>query len=295
MINSCNSNKPSQAQLLFYKTLDDFSSASAIEYAKGKLYVFGDDVPHLLILDTNYNMIDTLQYFSDSSLRMGKSEKIDLESATFIDHNSNKRLFALSSFSTNKRMSLFQLPLAGDAMHLLTHLPSLFQELKDIPELNIEGLAAVRGQFVLANRANKKHPVNKLIIGNNNLKDFILSSIIDLRFNNKNVVGISGLFYVKERDILLFTASEENTHSATDDGAISDSYIGWIDKFSEKIKQRSLEPSRMIKLSSIDKSFAKQKVESVCVQKINGKEMILHLVSDNDDGKSGLFKIKLEL
>ena len=272
--------------------MTDFPSASAVEYQDGRLFLFGDDATHLLILDTNYRSIDKIHYLPDSSFRMRKNEKADIESAALISTDNGSELMALGSFSSKNRMSLFQFSLASNSVSVVD-LSFISEKLKAIPELNIEGLAIVGGNIVLANRANKKHPVNKLVIGNNDLRTFSPSSIIAMHFRGKNVVGVSGLYYVKERDLLLFTASEENTYSATEDGAISDSYLGWIHNFSKKLTDRSIQPSELISLSSVDKTFTKQKIESVCVQGINGDEMLIHLVSDNDDGRSGLFKMRL--
>lgn len=297
LISSC-IEKTSKAQLLSSKILNDFPSASAIEYDDGKLYIFGDDAPYLLILDTSYNRIDTIRYSTNSSFRIEKTEKADIESATIVEHNNARHLMALGSFSKESRMNLFHLPFAGKAGYSLSDLSHLAGRLKNIPALNIEGMAVVQNKIVLANRANKKHRVNKLIIGEvhyADYKQFSPSSVIDLKFASKNIIGISGLFYLKEKDILLFTASEEDTDSATEDGAISDSYLGTINEFSKKLKAQALKPTEMIKLSSVDKILTKQKIESVCVQKINGKEVLLHLVSDNDDGKSGLYKMRLIL
>lgn len=294
LISSCNK-KTSKAQLISSKVLNDFPSASAIEYDNGRLYLFGDDASYLLMLDTNYNVTGKIQYLSDTSFRIKKSEKADIESAAFINSNYGKELMGLGSLSSETRMKLFRFSSAGDSTHAATDLTSIIGKLKAIPELNIEGMAMVGPNIILANRANKKHRVNKLIVGNNDLQSFSLSVITDMQFNNKNVIGVSGLYYLKEKDVLLFTASEEDTYSATQDGAISDSYLGWINEFSKKMKARVMKPNEMIKLSSVDKTFTKQKIESVCVQQISGNEVLLHLVSDNDDGKSGLFKLRLRL
>lgn len=287
-----------KAQLLNFKTLHHFPSASAIEYDNGCLYIFGDDAPHVLILDTNYRPIDSLRYSPDTDYRMKKSEKMDFESATVIHHNQTRHLYALSSFSTKSRSFLFHLPLNGSRKYSITDLSDFADKLKSIPDLNIEGMAMVHDKLILANRANKKHPHNKLIIGSmdiENANSFSPEMIIQFDLNSSRTLGLSGLYYITNKDLLLFTASEEETGSASEDGAISDSYLGWIKDFSGKMKNHSITPTRMIRLSSIDNNFSKQKVESVCLEEINGGQMILHLVSDNDDGKSRLFKLKLNL
>jgi len=119
--------------------------------------------------------------------------------------------------------------------------------------------------------------------------------LINLAFNTKNVIGLSGLYYINDKDLLLFTASEEDTPNATQDGVIGNSYLGYIKKFSEKMTASTLHPDKMITLTDIDPVFKKQKVESVCVEKIVGNSAIVHLASDNDNGQSMLFKTRLIL
>jgi len=285
--------------LLDSKKLTDFPSASAIEYdGQGRLYVFGDDAPYLLMMDTAYNRTGMVLYSIDSAFRIDKSEKADIESATMLTHNGHQYLYALGSFSSRSRMSLFYFPLSDIQTYLSIDYSPFAEKLQSIPALNIEGMAVAKSHMVMANRANKTHPINKLIIAGSNPYDYRNQPpphIIDLEFDTTTVIGISGLYYLEEKDLLLFTASEEDTRSTTADGAINDSYLGWISHFSRKMKENSLRPQEIIKLSTISNSFVKQKVESVCVQAVEGNELTLHLVSDNDDGASGLFKLRLKL
>ena len=95
--------------------------------------------------------------------------------------------------------------------------------------------------------------------------------------------------------MLLFTASEEDTPNAMEDGAIHDSYIGWIKNFSKKMNAKNIYPDQMINLSTVNTIFKKRKIESVCVERMNNTAAILHLAADNDNGKSQLFKMKLRL
>jgi len=275
------------------KTIKDFPSASAVEYDDGKLYVFGDDAPYLLVMDTDYIRIDTIRYSIDTSYRMAKSEKFDIESATLFTHNNSKHLFALGSLSDSLRKYLFYFPLADLHTYLSIDYSAFAKKLEGL-DVNIEGMALVSSKLVLANRANKKNRMNKLIITDNNLYEYKSSSapvIIDLRFNSENVVGVSGLYYLEDEDMLLLTASEEDTYSATSDGAIQDSYLGWIRNFTWKMDKKSVKPDVWVKLSDVDPKFVKQKVESVCVQESRDKEIIIQLVADNDDGESSFFQV----
>jgi hypothetical protein len=100
---------------------------------------------------------------------------------------------------------------------------------------------------------------------------------------------------VAEEDVLLFTASEEATTSAYEDGAIGDSYLGWIANFTEAWKGNVLMPTEILKLPAFHQAFHQQKIESVCVEKQQGGRYLLHLAADNDNGKTVLFKVALTL
>jgi hypothetical protein len=293
-INSCKPKKPG-LELLAVKKFSSFPSASAIEYNDGKIFLFGDDASYLLILDTGYRQLDTVHYISDTAYRIAKQTKPDIEAATLLQNNNETYLYAIGSFSTVQRRKIFIFHLSNIHSFSILNDSLLFQNLKALPEINTEGLAIVKSKLVLANRANTTHKTNKLVVMNNVFSGKNTSpqaTIIDLVLNGKNVIGLSGLHYVEENDILLFTASEENTPSATQDGAIGESYLGCIKGFSKKINQKSVQPDWMINLSNVSEEFKKQKIESVCVEKMANSEAILHLAADNDNGESRLFKMK---
>lgn len=298
MINSCKIRNPAEIQLIEYKSLPDFPSASAIEFYNNKLYLLGDDATFLLVLDSNYQPFDSISYISDKVYRLSKNIKPDIESVTILLNNDQPHLFALSSFSTETRNKLFYFPLAEKDSFLKMEMNLTKQQRTALPGLNIEGLAWVNSRFVLANRANKTFRTNKLLISNNSTnqtKIFPPSGIIDFVLDSETVIGVSGLYYHPDTDIMFFSASEEDTPSAIEDGTINDSYLGWILNFSDKMDNKSIKPNQMLKLSAVNKKFTKQKIESVCVESFKDNEFILHLVSDNDTGTSGLFKIKLKL
>ena len=62
---------------------------------------------------------------------------------------------------------------------------------------------------------------------------------------------------------------------------------------SEKLNQKIIEPDSMINLSKTNAVFKGEKIESICIEQHDHKGIVFHLVSDNDDGKTGLFKIAL--
>ncbi len=294
LISSCRGKEP-QLELIASKVLLYFPSASALEYHEGRLFVFGDDAPYLLVLDTGYRQLDTVQYLEDTGKRIAKQVKPDIEAASLVTIKNETYLCGMGSFSTETRRNILAFPLSN--MHSFLQLDDslLFQNFKTLPEINIEGFATVKTKFVLANRANTTHKTNKLVIAENtpDQKKSSETIVIDLVLNDKNGMGVSGLYYVEEKDLLLFTASEEDTPSAAQDGTINNSYLGWIKAFSKKMQSKTIHPDQLINLSEVNKTFDKQKIESVCTEGIHKNEAILHLAADNDNGESRLFKMKL--
>jgi hypothetical protein len=50
----------------------------------------------------------------------------------------------------------------------------------------------------------------------------------------------------------------------------------------------------LINLSMADSRFRGEKIEGICVEKISATTITAHLVSDNDDGKSTIFKVEID-
>lgn len=277
-------------QLLSTKELN-FPSASAIEFYGDKLYVFGDDAPYLLVLSPDYEVIDSVFFWAKLNSRIPKDVKHDIESAMIRMEEGQPVLYGIGSMSTAKRWGAWAYYLQADAFKDVT----FFEPGKAFPSvqaLNIEGSCVVGRTTVFCNRANLSAPLNHLIFLEE--KSSAVVKPITLP-HDKIVAGISGLFYVEEKDLLLFTASEEETASTTADGAIGESYLGWIENFSAKMQSNHFQPDKYIKLSEIDSAFVKQKIESVCVEKEESNSLRLHLTADNDNGTSRLFKLKMAL
>ena len=251
----------------------------------------------LLILDSMYNQVSFLPFVNDTSYRISKNIKHDIESATLITTDKDRFLYALGSFSSKTRQRLFHFPLSTPDSFVIIELPALETKLSTIRDINIEGLAFTGSSFVMANRANLGNRINNLVISSMNIHDPHDSpvSIIKLIMDSSTVKGLSGLYYHLERDILFFTASEEETTNAIEDGLIKDSYLGWIKSFSDKMDEKEITPDQLVKLSDTDKAFTREKIESVCVEQVQKNNFILHLVSDNDKGQSKIFKISLRL
>ncbi|MBA2330140.1 MAG: hypothetical protein H0V91_11035 [Flavisolibacter sp.] len=276
-------------------TINSFPSASAVEFHNNKFYVFGDDAAYLLVLDTNFNIVEKI-YFKDSiAERLSPEEKPDIESTSINKEGGRSYLYAFGSHSSGNRKKILRFPL--DSLQNFTVLPHSISENPLLKVLNIEGAAFVNGELLLANRANNSFRTNYIFIENieNTSRTSSIPQIMEIQFpESKNITGISGLFYFEEKDILFFTASQEETTDPLVDGPIGNSFLGWIYNFS-KNRNVKLKPDNLIDLLHADSQFKGSKIESVTVQQYKDNHLHLILVADNDDGKSILYKVNVDV
>lgn len=282
--------KKESLRLITSKTLQ-FPSASGIEFYKNTLYIYGDNATHLLLLSTDYNTADSIFYWKSNRQMIAKKDKPDVESAMLLQRDNEIVIAGVGSMSDKNRWHVFEF-LPDDLKINKTQFFAGEEIFTGIDQLNIEGSTQAGNTIVFCNRANEKSKKNHLLFWDG--KDSVVIKEILLPETNMTA-GMSGLYYINEKDLLLFTASEENTHNAKEDGEIGDSYLGWIHGFSEKMNRENLQPDGFLRLSFFDSAFAKQKIEALCAESVSGNRHLLHLVADNDDGKSKIFKIDLTL
>jgi hypothetical protein len=291
-------------QLLQFLLLTNFPSGSSINYYQDKLYILGDDARTALVLDRNYRPIDSVLLFDHSQKRIPKSEKVDLESSAIVTIIDHKYLLVLGSGSTEARKKIVLIPLTHDG--LIDHakppvqnsLQVFYERLakSGIAELNIEGAYLMDGQMILANRGSKNLPYNFLIATDNNFwsrqKEANLRVMsIEQPIGKGEFLGISELCYVKSKDLLLVMFTTEATSNSYDDGAIGSSYLGWLNNFSTKMLLPKLKLDGITNLSDASHQFNHHKIEGICLEQSEDNGLLLHLISDNDNGQSTLFKI----
>jgi hypothetical protein len=294
-------------QLLQVLLLANFPSGSSINYYENKLYLLGDDAQAILILDPHYKAVDSIRLFDYPEKRIPKSQKVDLESSAIVTIAGNKHLLALGSASTNNRKKILLVPLTPDGAidHgkavVSNSITAFVDRLTNggIKVVNIEGASVMRRSLILANRGNRNYPNNYLIVTEedfwNRQKEAALRIMpIELLGRHKEFLGISELCYVESKDMLLFTFTTEVTSNAYDDGTIGSSYIGWVNNVARKLKQAKLRLDGMINLSDANNEFKNQKMEGICVERVGDDELLLHLISDNDNGETKLFKTLLK-
>ena len=293
------------------KKLDNYPSASSIEYYDGKLCLMGDDATKLLVLDTNLNVVDSIPIIPYSENRIPKDIKPDLE-ASALDGD-NLFLFGSGSLSPYRNFAwkhnlktpasdgwTVYPPLSALQDNDGVDLEPLFLKIKElgIEQINIEGACFVAGRLLFANRGNKGYPHNHLIITDekflNNDSSFQVSVIpFAAQKDIASFKGISGLCYAEESDQLIMTVSTEDTKNSYEDGTIGKSYLWIINNISTRIADRALGSKRVIDLEYIDSRFKGQKIESATVIKETDRLIYLALVADNDDGSSTVFKMSI--
>lgn len=298
----------SEIQLIRSLLLSDFPSGSSINYHNGKLYLIGDDSTHILILNCEYEQVDSVHLFDHSEKRIPKVDKIDLEGSAILETGDGARqLLIVGSASRKNRKRIILIPFSNMDLDFTTHTHTIHKT-KDfvkrmksagLEEINLEGVSTVMGDLILGNRGNRASQNNHLIITDQNFwerqseaKLFIRKLVIHDRYAG-TMLGLSELCYIKELDILLITLTSEATSNAYDDGAIGDSYIAILEKAAAKLNADEVLITDIVNLADIDPGFKNEKVEGICVEHIAGNEITLHLVSDNDAGESRLFKVRM--
>lgn len=296
---SCND----RSGIYYEKTgfLSDFPSGSSLEHDNGRLYLSGDDASQMLVLDENWNRLDSCLLVPGASKRITKASKPDIEASTIIHINGKKHLALIGSASQQNRELVLLVPLPQLDSVVWVQVGDFYRSLNHIStgELNIEGACSVGNQLVMGNRGNTKNGVNSLLITDLRFfehPDGAAARQIELQMPaTPQFAGLSGLVYVPETDLLLFTASTEETSNSIDDGRIGSGYLGWISRFSTKMAQDKIESDGWENLAVIDPIFKKEKVESLCVSKAENNTYTIHMVSDNDNGTSRLFRIRLQV
>jgi hypothetical protein len=277
------------------KVLENYPSASGIEYRNGRVFIIGDDANNLLITDSLFNITDSLSLYNFPERRIPKSQKPDLEGLTII---SDHELLLIGSGSLAPQRNIaWTIDLDSEKKDSV-RLDQFYERLllNGIKELNIEGITRFPGGLVLTNRGNKSYRKNHLIFAapgfwkrqqHSPFTTMLVGSTADTSYFN----GVSGIDYAFRSDALIMTVSTEDTRNALDDGAIGKSYLWIVNNISSKKSWKAINPDKVIDLDAMDPRFKGQKIESVCVVKETRKLLYLLLAADNDDGSSTLFRL----
>lgn len=284
-------------KLLQQKSFAQYSSASAIAWHRGSLYVMGDDAPTLLVLNKKLKEKRQVAVFNYSGQRIPYAVKPDLESAAIISQGNSTTLWLFPSFSSPTRNKVVRLDIGRSGAHptVLTLAPFT----TGLPATNIEGAEVINHKLLLANRAHSGAPGHYLL--SYDLDRQVLPAKPEITYTiqlpaTKEVVGISGMFYLAKKDWLLLTISTEVAATATRDGNIGPSYLAFIrDATKQMAAGTTLTADTLMPLDPVLNSGAPMKIESVTAMHIRKRKVVLVLAADNDNGTTNLFRVSARL
>ncbi|MBU2553254.1 MAG: hypothetical protein KKF98_02270 [Bacteroidetes bacterium] len=309
LFSGCNSDKKQNLSLVMnQKTqLTNISSASASGVYDDHIYLAGDDVSWLYSLSPELQKTDSIRLSSLDSLVNGRTPgkiKADFEAMEFFDLQHEKVALVVSSGSKKiTRDTAYLVSLATKEVIKKKSLRPFFDQIitqtkMKAEELNIEGLAADATTLYFFQRGNINSNV-MIRVQRDNFFDFFLNNAPtpEISWNNFDLPtfdgvasGFSGACMLPDESGILFTASLENTGSATADGEVLGSYIGFIPTCAECSNKISIAPIQL------NEKLVQTKAESIAIKKhIGNKSYEAVVACDNDDGTSEILHITLHL
>ncbi|MBC7935672.1 MAG: hypothetical protein H7Y86_10015 [Rhizobacter sp.] len=282
------------------RLLGQISSGSGIVLYKDSVWIMSDNTNGYYRMDTA-GFRHSFYPFSngDTPHIRNKNIKEDFESATLIALNGRPHLVAFGSGSVEgpREQALF-FPLDSPRFYKQADLAGLYLIIKQqlgisTAQMNIEASFATTDSFYLLNRGSNHLIAMSLgsLMSQLNNKDFKAPAINTRAFSlpllDSFPVAFSGACYFKE-DQFLFTATVEKTRNWVADGEVGASYIGMA----------KLDGTLVFLLPLKDNkgTLIKQKLESIGIIKEDPDGNIaLFAISDNDNGQSSWFRLRLEV
>ena len=284
--------------LLDFKELESFPSGSGIEFFKNRFYLVGDDATDILVTNKRWKKQNEIRLLGEEEKKALQKPKADLEAVTILDLGKENHLLVMYSGTEEPHKKGILVNVKDNAIEEFDY--SVFYErlkTSGISDLNIEGAVQVHEFLIFCNRVNNTNPFNQLIITE---PDFFLHQgdakidllDVDLSAYHGNI-AISGLTYSYENDQLIFTTSAEYPTGTDDNGITTKSYLGIIENGYRKIWRKKVKVNELLDLPATHKEFRERKVESVCIQSEKLRSIKLHMIADNNNGESFLYKVRL--
>jgi hypothetical protein len=291
-IASCKEKDSLSLTVLKSQLINNVPSGSGMGASKKSCYVISDDSPYLFKLDSSNQIITKTEIFATTHLhenRILKKYKPDFEALEVINEN---ELIIFGSGSSSPQRDLFLHISLKDSVTVKTYQITSFYNnlrksklLKNAP-LNIEGVAFYNDTIYLFNRG-------KNVIFSFIYKDLLAyfngeaaypepkTTLFSLPKINGIESGFSGATILKNKPLIIFTSSVENTgNSAYNDGEILSSFIGTIEMSENKVSNHY----KSAPIPNVEKAL---KVEAVTIVNDDTPEKIeISLVTDDDMGSS---------
>ena len=243
-------------------TLSDFPSGSSVNYHNEKFYLIGDDATNILILDNDYQKVDSIHLFDYSETRIPKADKTDLEGSVVLNANGKEQLLIVGSASRKNRKRVLLIPFSDSGLNLKEQEISLYKtkvfvkRIKSfgIEDVNLEGVCQLNGNLLLGNRGNRSNQNNHIIITSSDFwedQENARLSITKLHLENdgaSDTLGLSELCYIKEHDLLMITLTSEATNNSFYYCTIVNSCLGWITNACAKVNSAEIKLDGIIQL-----------------------------------------------
>ena len=308
LFSGCNSDEIQNISVVMNQKvqINNISSASASGIFDDHVYLAGDDISWLYNLNFALQKTDSIRLSHIDSLINGRTPgkiKADFEAMEIFDFQNEKAALVISSGSKKiTRDTAYLVSLETKKVIKKKSLRPFFNQIvaqtkMKADELNIEGLAVDATSLYLFQRGNINSNI-MIKVSRDAFFDFFLynAPTPEISFTQFNLPaykgvssGFSGACMLPDESGILFTASLENTGSASTDGEVMGSYIGFMPNPSN--------PSNLISAPiQLNNEFVKTKAESIAIKKQTGKASYEVLVAcDNDDGTSEIVYITLNL
>jgi hypothetical protein len=287
-------------------------SGSGMGWHDGRYFVVGDDSPYLFVLDRKFAIRDRFllkTYPVGPSGRIAKDLKPDYEAMATAHWNGTVWSLILGSGSEVARQVGYLVSIDGRFTSKARNMGALYRDFAALAGfkadelVNIEALAIANDTAYLFNRGNAgrnlifRVPLKELMsymsgatgkIADIHLHEVLLPSLKGVQ------AGLSGADFWPEIDSLVYSASVEQTDNARDDGAVLGSYLGLI-ALSMLKDGAMLDLTRSAQLITKASTPVATKVESIVLTHTDHGSATGAFLSDNDDGSSGFFELKLTL
>lgn len=289
-----------KAVMTDFVNLQNIPSASGIVAFQDGYYVIGDDSPYLFKLNTAFVSTDSIRLMETKHEKNGRvsgKHKADFECATVVPWGNDEDILVFGSGSGEKRKVMVRIDIDDDRAKVETYsLKKLYKQLAKRVDgkVNIEGACYWEGKLILLNRSTNTlflidfEEFSEYVKGKDKDTPKIETVAFKLPVVNGMSARFSGATVFANSDMMLFTASVENSPNWINEDNIIGSYLGMID-----LKQlENNEPVCAI-IEAKNKPI-REKVESVFVTEHTDKTIKLVGVTDNDDGTSRLLKLEFQ-
>ncbi len=302
-LTSCmNENSKYPLAIVEIKLLDSIPSASGIVLKNETAYIIGDDASGIYKMSLrNYQQQKIpIKGLDFNEYREQRKVKHDFECASLVSWKGDEYLLALGSGSSSpERDSMLMVRMSELSDSKIISLQNFYSKLQVLTqtnkkEWNIEAITATKDLLILFNRGNNLIIKFKL--------DHFMSYLFDanapfpaiehhrvkLPFIENFEARLSGACTLDDFH-LLFSASVEDTRDWTIDGPVFGSFIGVYSLTDNQVvTSYILQDEKGVAL--------KEKIESLDIlRNTPGDGLVLIAISDNDNGTSNLFRMKLHL